>query len=149
MARGCRYTYRYVFGVIHRSHNPFGVGTYRDRDPKVAEYSNLGLRDAIPLGLPPKCPNSRLLRVLRFVELNRESARNLEVSHEAVAVIFDLLSELDSAFPKSPHGLVNVVAIKRNIRSARSRIIAISWVQAYIGFGSIEDQPTVSDIDCD
>ncbi len=37
------------------------------------------------------------LSVLRFVELDRKPTGNLEVSHEAVAVVFALLRELDSA----------------------------------------------------
>ena len=40
-------------------HNPFGVGSHRAPGrPKVAEYGNLGLWDAIPLGLGPKCPTA-------------------------------------------------------------------------------------------
>ena len=35
-----------------RCRNLFEVGTERSPSPKVAEYSNLGLEDAIPLGLP-------------------------------------------------------------------------------------------------
>lgn len=61
-------------------------------------------------------------------------------------MVFDLLRELDSAFPKSPYRLIDIVAIKRNISSARRRVIAIGWVHAYIRFGCIGDQPTVSDI---
>jgi len=38
---------------IAAGRNPVGVApNRRPRFPKVAEYSNLGLRDAIPLGLP-------------------------------------------------------------------------------------------------
>ncbi len=51
------------------------------------------------------------------------------MSYEAAAVIFDLLSELDTAFPNSPHRLVDIVAIKRNIRSARNMVITIGRVQ--------------------
>lgn len=60
------------------------------------------------------------------------------MSHEGVAVVFDLLSELDFAFTKSPHRLVDIGAVKRNIRSARSRINTVGSVPAYIGFGCIK-----------
>ena len=37
--------------VGHQGHNPLGLGSNPVRRPKVAEYSNLGLRDATPSGL--------------------------------------------------------------------------------------------------
>jgi len=37
--------------IIQRAATPLGLA-HRDLTPKVAEYGNLGLSDAIPLGLP-------------------------------------------------------------------------------------------------
>ena len=56
---GLRTSSRHHYAALHRfvndsnreRRNPVGVGANTMSRPKVAEYDNLGLRDAIPLGL--------------------------------------------------------------------------------------------------
>ena len=86
------------------------------------------------------------LRVFRLVELNREPTWNLEVSDEAIAVVFDLLRKLNSSGLKLAHRLGDVIAVERNVGGAGGGLFAIGWVYPDIRFGGIENQPAITDV---
>ena len=57
----------------------------------------------------------RLLGVSRLVELNHDVTGHLETGHQAVALVGDFVTELDATAGQRRYGLLNVVAIERDI----------------------------------
>src|SRR5216683_1586329 len=89
----------------------------------------------------------QFLGVAGLVELDPEVTRHLEVGHEAVALIRNLIRKLHSARLQLRDGFLNIVAVKRDIVSAGARARAfVGRVAAHFGFGEIEDEPTVTDV---
>src|SRR5436309_6677490 len=62
---------------------------------------------------------SQSLRVLRLVELDVESARHAKVRHEPVSAVRDVIGELHAAAGELPNRLFDVVAVERDVVSAR------------------------------
>ena len=62
----------------------------------------------------PSCLSHRPY-VLRLVQLHREAARDLEVGDEAVAVVRDRVRELDALRLQLGDGLLDVVAVERDV----------------------------------
>ena len=60
-----------------------------------------------------------LLRVAWLVELDFDASGHLEPSDQAIAVVLDVTGELDAALLQLADGLVDVVAVKGNVMSAR------------------------------
>src|SRR6266849_5075744 len=85
----------------------------------------------------------RRFRVARLVQLDLYITRHLEVGNEAVALIGNLICENHTARLQLCDGLLDVVAVKRNVVSAGGcAVVLVGRVAAHIGLGEVEDQPT-------
>ena len=59
-----------------------------------------------------------MLGIARLIELHAHISWHLEVSHESITLIGDLLGELDAATAQLGDGLFDVVAIERDVMSS-------------------------------
>src|SRR5262249_15233692 len=88
-----------------------------------------------------------LLAVPRLVQLHLETARHLEVRHQAVAVVRDVARELDAARFQLRDGLLDVVAVERDVvHAGRAAVLRVGGVAAQVGLGQVEDQPALADV---
>jgi len=110
----------------------------------------LGSRTAIPSTVRPAvlflCSGHASFGVLGLVELYLEISRDLEVRHETVAMILDVLRELDASRAHFADRQGDVVAVEGDVRRSRLRFASFCRVDAKIGFGRIEYQPPAADV---
>lgn len=79
-----------------------------------------------------------LLGVSRLVELQLEAARNLEEGNEPIAVVFNLLCELDTSCTKLGYRLADVVAVERDVGSSRYDFAALRRVNSEISLWCVQ-----------
>src|SRR5439155_25593402 len=93
------------------------------------------------------CESMGSLRVLRLVELDVESARHAKVGHEPVSAVRDVIGELHAAAGELPNRLFDVVAVERDVVSARwIPRDCVGGMATKIRLGQIEDQPAAADV---
>ena len=68
-----------------------------------------------------RSPCGRLFRVPRLVKLNSAVAGHLEVSDQAVTHVGDRVGELDASRLQLGNRFLNIIAVERDIVSARRR----------------------------
>jgi len=85
-----------------------------------------------------------LLLVFGLIELDDEIARDFEVCDQAIAVVLNILGELDSPRLKLTHCLHNVIAVERDVSSTGRGFLAIGWMHTEVSFGRIEDEPALT-----
>src|SRR5580658_2353707 len=87
------------------------------------------------------------LLVFRLVELDGEITGRVEEGHEPIAAVFDRLRELNSALLQLGHGLLDVVAIKGDVRRPGVRPAgAFRGMHSQVRLGRIEDEPASAQI---
>src|SRR5205823_1820540 len=85
--------------------------------------------------------------VARLVQLHLEVPRHPEMRHQPVTVVLDRPGELDAARLQFRHGLLDVIAVERNVRRARrGAVFRVGGVAAQVGLGQVEDQPALADV---
>src|SRR6185437_9519376 len=78
--------------------------------------------------LSPKRPSMRTalrLRIARLIKLQFEAAGNLEIRHQAVAVVGDWPGEFDAAALQFRHSLLDVIAVKGNVVGAGAAAVLV------------------------
>src|SRR6266446_4098922 len=88
-----------------------------------------------------------LLRIARLIKLHLEVPGHPEVGDESVAAVCHRLREFHAFRLQLRHGLLDIVAIERNIvRPGSSAVFGIGGVASHVGLGELEDEPSVADI---
>src|SRR5262245_34841867 len=85
--------------------------------------------------------------VTGLVQLHLHLARHLEMGNQSVAVIGDWMQELYTTLLERFHGLLDIVAVKRNVMCARRRTLArVGRMATHFGFRQFEYQPSAADV---